>query len=815
MRPISIFLTFLLALAASCGEKETPGGGGNTPLAVSPVSANVTAMGGMKSFTVTSSSDWLVRSSQSWLKVHTAKGKPQDHTINAEAEENKTTETREAKLTVSNLDGESKEITFTQEAGTGEGGEIQQRGISTAEDLVGLSKAIRGEEGYSVAQYLVDGKIKFNKDIDASTITEWIPIGTPDFPLTYSIDGNGKTISGVNWEVDATTWGDVGLVGRGQNITISKLTFGSTGSKVTFKVTGSGKVRAGGIIGRAVGVTLDKVTNKAALTVSGSAATGNDLIIGGLAGYSDGNSTMGGEYESNGCKSMGNITVPVAAQAGGLVGYNSGAIRNCRFEASINGPSSGSYGPGWICSYGLPGAKKNVKENYGAGFVNGVACAVNNAMMNVQEAYDPSEDAKNSVDWTQDDYYAWTEKETIQLHSGATYHHYSCTYVPREIYVLEVDLTDPGIEITAVIADESIPNPNGLTDNDYNYQKNTVRERLSDICTRRRAEGQKILAGVNSGFFDTYPGILRGFHVEEGQPAYINNPAVVNKLPNHSWGFTVFTDGTASCGKKTFTGKMQTGGKEYSYYSVNDTILRHTSAEYQANLYTARYKKQPHSDHPELVNPLAQDAMYVICEWDGEPMKVNTGYARATVKEIRDGRASAITPPYLSSDNRFVIALSGKMANDWKESVSVGQKVDMSCQISVDGVTKPIYTQASTMYQLMTDGADASNTPGSNASLYTKYDPMTFPVVSRDLKKVWLVEIDGRQLWYSMGVKGYEMYRIAKKLGGWWTTRFDGGGSSCIWVWDASKGSGSIVSRPCDNPGGERSCISYLLVREK
>lgn len=811
MKRIGILLTAcVLALVSACGGKTETPGGDQTPLAVSPRSLEFVALGEQKNLNVTSSTDWLVRSSASWLKVLTPKGLPSETQIRVSAEENKTESVRTATLTVSNLGGESTQVSVSQLAGSGE---ANIRGISSAEDLVGLSKAVRGEEGYSIANYLVDGVIKFNKDIDASSITEWIPIGDAANPLTYNIDGNNRKIYNVNWKVNATAHTNVGLVGVGQNITINKLTFGNAGDQVEFTVSGAGKVRAGGIIGRALGVTVQKVTNNASLSVKGTAATGNDLIIGGIAGYSDGSSLIGGEVETtHGCKSLGSISVTVPAQAGGLVGYNSGTIRRCTFRADVSGPFQDSYGPGWICSYGLPSAKSKVLDNYGAGTVNGIACAVNNAMMNVQDAYNPE---ANTVDWSQDAYYDWVEKENIQLHSGAIYHHYSCTNVPREIFVLEVDLTNPGIEITAVIADESIPNPNGLKSNDYNAQLNTVRERLSDICKRRRSKGEKILAGVNSGFFDTAPGILRGFHIEEGQPAYINNPDVVNKLPNHSWAFTVFTDGTASCGKKTFSGKMRLNGTEYNYYSLNDTILRHTSADYQANLYNARYKKQPHSEKPELVNNLASNAMYVICEWDGDPMKVNTGYASATVKEIRDGRSSSITPPYISSDKRFVIALSGNMAAQWKDNVSVGQTLEMSCEIAVDGVKKPIYTQVSTMYQLMTDGADASNSPGSSASLYSQYDPMTFPVVSKDLKKVWLVEIDGRQLWYSMGVKGYEMYQIAKKLGGAWVTRFDGGGSSAIWVWDAAKGSGSIRSKPCDSPGGERSCMNYLLIREK
>ena len=58
------------------------------------------------------------------------------------------------------------------------------------------------------------------------------------------------------------------------------------------------------------------------------------------------------------------------------------------------------------------------------------------------------------------------------------------------------------------------------------------------------------------------------------------------------------------------------------------------------------------------------------------------------------------------------------------------------------------------------------------------------------------------------------MARIAQKLGGYNMTRFDGGGSSCMWVYNASAGKGSLVNRPCDSKG-ERSCMNYILVRKK
>jgi len=185
-------------------------------------------------------------------------------------------------------------------------------------------------------------------------------------------------------------------------------------------------------------------------------------------------------------------------------------------------------------------------------------------------------------------------------------------------------------------------------------------------------------------------------------------------------------------------------------------------------------------------------------------------------------------PLKVSPASQSVVAL-GEMksftvvsATDWYARSSAawnivkkGDTVDFKCDIAIDGdAPKPIYALDSTMYQLMTDGQDASDTPGPAASLYFKYDPKTFPVVSKDLSKVWIVEVDGRQDWYSLGIKGYELYRIAKKLGGWWATGLDGGGSSAVWLWDPATSKGSIVNRPSDSKG-ERSDLSYWAIKQK
>ncbi|MBO4447301.1 MAG: phosphodiester glycosidase family protein [Bacteroidales bacterium] len=810
-----LFAAFIASLAFSCGEKQPEEA--SLPLAVTPQTLSIQGLGDAKTLSIVSATDWYARVSDSWIRLGVTSGKASKtgESLSVSFDENKAASSRKGTITVSNLGKETVVVEVTQAEASDT---PVTYGISTAEDLLGFAKAVNGEG--AIAPYLVNGVATIMNDIDASSIKDWVPIGTEASPLVCNLDGGNHTISNVNWNVDASKYKHAGFIGNAKGVTIEKLKFGSEGSSVHFVGNPAEKLRAGGFVGYATGCTLTRLTNNANLYVESTSATGNNLIIGGIAGYADQNSILGDpSFRLNGCVNNGNIFVKVPAQEGGIIGYSSGVVNNCTNNGCILGKKDGSYGPGWGCSYNK--AKANFVSNYGYGHVgdydkyvsnptDAPSDAIINSMMNYSAAYDMD---ANYIDWTRDSYYDWTEVEKKQLHSGVYYAHYSFDNVPRHMHVVEIDLKDTGIELTSAVADEIIPNPNGNGNSNNGFN---LRETLSQLCSRRRAEGQKILAGFNCCFFDSNDGISRGFHVEDGHPVYINNPEVVKKLTNHLWGFTVFTDGTASCGKKKFTGKLKAAGQEYSWYTLNDTTMRHISPDVSpVNLYNSRYVQYPHPQKTSLVNRLAANALYVVCEWTSGEMGVNTGYAPAKVVQVLDGRSTPLTSlPYITDKNRIGIALSGTDASAL-ESLKAGDTVEISCQISVGGdASKPVYSMDSTMYQLLTDGEDTSNSPGASSTLLTAFDPMTFPVVSQDGSKVWLVEVDGRQLWYSLGIKSYEMYRIARKLGGWNATRMDGGGSSTVWIWDSSKGSGSVVNRPCDSKG-ERSCMTYVLLREK
>lgn len=412
------------------------------------------------------------------------------------------------------------------------------------------------------------------------------------------------------------------------------------------------------------------------------------------------------------------------------------------------------------------------------------------------------------ADMLADEYYQWTEKTRVELSKGVVYSHYSWENVPRNMHVLEVDLSRREVEILPVVANDIIPNPNG---NRNKLNGFCIRETLSGICSRyNQSLGQNVLAGINACGFDSHLGYARGIIVSGGEPIYQNYPQMRQKYGYpHSWCFTVFEDRTAAVGQKEFKGLIKIGKDEIEYYAINDYILRGDEVEAPVNIFTSRYREIPHQGH-DLTNPLLDSAVvYVVAEYTRGPMHVNRGYSKARVTAVYDGRTKALDKaPYLESPDQVGIQLRGDAADKVMASLAVGDKIALKAEIAVGGVKKPIMAMVNTLHRFLHEGVDkSSENLGPRDSNLTTHNPMTFVTVSKDGKKIWLVEVDGRSK-ESKGLKSMEMAQISLRLGGYEMTRFDGGGSSAMWVRDC----GGLVSVPSDKKG-ERSCLNYILVR--
>lgn len=788
----------------SCGQE-----GGEvleTALQVAPTSLELDPQGGQEYLTVTSSEDWLLRSDVKWVKAVTASGKASADPVKASItfEANTSGAAREGKLTVKTLSGKTAEVKISQAVLDGP---VSQRGIASAEDLAAFAQAVN--DGSSLTPFMVDGVVVLLNDIDASSIKEWTPIGTASNPFSGNFDGKGRAIRNINWTVNAANYPDAGLFGYTKGASILGLNVGDAGNKITVKGNAAG-LNAGVIVGNAVGGSLTGCSNYTDLVYEGN-PSGGAICLAGLCGRSSATLTS--------CTNKGNVLSPVICRAAGFVAYNEGKVEECTNYGCILAEKSGEVGPAWACSYNK--TPSDFIKNTGKGHVGSYEVYKDNPAGADWDAYlnavvSPAKEGFDMeqaiIDNTKESYLNWKEVSKKQVASGITFYDCDCLNTPLKVHILEIDLSNPAVEVTTSYANDCVPNPNGNNNSNNGFK---IRETLSQLCARKRSEGHDIVAGINTGFFDSNDGISRGFHIEEGEPVYINNPSVVKGLPNHSWGITVFTDGTASVGKKGFKGRLRTANQEFEWCSMNDTIMRHTSASYQINLYDSHYKQYPHPSHTNLTNKLAKNALYVIAEYVDAPMTVNNGYAAAKIISISDGRDQALAnPPYITSDKQVGISLSGAKADAFSALVSVGSTVEFRCDLTIEGeTTRPIYTQNSSMFHMLKDGVNNLSSLPSNHDPAAR-DPKTFPVVSQDKKTLWLVQVDGRQGWYSCGICPDEMVVLAKKLGGYNMTNVDGGGSSVMWVYDSAAGKGQVVNSVSDSKG-ERSCLNYMLVKVK
>ena len=777
-----------------------------TALQVAPTSLELDPQGGQEYLTVTSSEDWLLRSDVKWVKAVTASGKASADPVKASItfEANTSGAAREGKLTVKTLSGKTAEVKISQAVLDGP---VSQRGIASAEDLAAFAQAVN--DGSSLTPFMVDGVVVLLNDIDASSIKEWTPIGTASNPFSGNFDGKGRAIRNINWTVNAANYPDAGLFGYTKGASILGLNVGDAGNKITVKGNAAG-LNAGVIVGNAVGGSLTGCSNYTDLVYEGN-PSGGAVCLAGLCGRSSATLTS--------CTNKGNVLSPVICRAAGFVAYNEGKVEECTNYGCILAEKSGEVGPAWACSYNK--TPSDFIKNTGKGHVGSYEVYKDNPVGADWDAYlnavvSPAKEGFDMeqaiIDNTKESYLNWKEVSKKQVASGITFYDCDCLNTPLKVHILEIDLSNPAVEVTTSYANDCVPNPNGNGNSNNGFK---IRETLSQLCARKRSEGHNIVAGINTGFFDSNDGISRGFHIEEGEPVYINNPSVVKGLPNHSWGITVFTDGTASVGKKGFKGRLRTANQEFEWCSMNDTIMRHTSASYQINLYDSHYKQYPHPSHTNLTNKLAKNALYVIAEYVDAPMTVNNGYAAAKIISISDGRDQALAnPPYVTSDKQVGISLSGAKADAFSALVSVGSTVEFRCDLTIEGeTTRPIWTQNSSMFHMLKDGvSNLSSLPSSHDP--TARDPKTFPVVSQDKKTLWLVQVDGRQGWYSCGICPDEMVVLAKKLGGYNMTNVDGGGSSVMWVYDSAAGKGQVVNSVSDSKG-ERSCLNYMLVKVK
>lgn len=517
-------------------------------------------------------------------------------------------------------------------------------------------------------------------------------------------------------------------------------------------------------------------------------------------------------YVTN-CENKGAVFSQNGSRTGGFVGHNGGFVQRCTNSGVILADAiqvgNAKHGAAWACGFSGAnsgdgyyitechiGGKVGSYFEYAENPENAPDATYGNAVRHGD--FDPNQ---NFLSNTDDAYYAWTLVDSIQPVSGVIYRKYSFVNFGQRIYTIEVDMSNPNLAVETVMANEICPNPNG---NENSNNGALLRETLSQTCNRRRSEGRAIIAGINTGFFNSHDGFPRGVHVEEGEPIFVNNPAVRQQLVNHLPGFTLYEDRKISFGLREYTGSVKVAGQEFEFYSVNDTIVRlNNNTTYDANVYTSRYVKTPHEG---LTNPIGTQALFIVARNNNGGLKTNVGYQDATVVEVIDGRDGLQEAPYVTDQDEWVLQVTGDKADELKDVLQEGTSIAISNTLAIGGETREIKVHNASMYHYVQGGVYVAP---SSESVANTIDPTTNVGTKDGGKTIMLFCIDGRST-EDRGLDFYEAYRVATKLGLGDVIRFDGGGSTTMWLYDGAQG--EVVNNVSDSQG-ERSCMNYLHIR--
>lgn len=254
----------------------------------------------------------------------------------------------------------------------GSGTEADAYQISNAADLTALQTQVN-DQGFTY-----DGK--WFKLTDSISLTgNWTPIGTP-MAFAGSLDGNGKTIDGLNVNVIS---GNAGLFDSAS---------GGTFKDLKLNGTVNGTFYTGGLIGGGSGVTLDNI--EANVTVSGGSDTGG--LVGRLLGTLP--ATAERTPDISNCTVHGSVIG--RRYVGGIAtssADNSPKIENCHNYASITSTGTGGNNASaagiWACNtYNANGKFINCTNNgavtaqkYAAGIATAgtavIGCVNSNAVV--------------------------------------------------------------------------------------------------------------------------------------------------------------------------------------------------------------------------------------------------------------------------------------------------------------------------------------------------------------------------------------------------------------------------------------------------
>lgn len=371
---------------------------------------------------------------------------------------------------------------------------------------------------------------------------------------------------------------------------------------------------------------------------------------------------------------------------------------------------------------------------------------------------------------------------------------------PLQMWLAEIDVTDPRIHIDALHADQPFP------DVAARWPRSVVSHMLA-------ASGG--IAAINASLFEiNYTMNPRGMRIQNGKPLKSANPGWQSSV-----GFT--TNNTPFFGSwQLYSGIRRVSGEAYRPIATFSTTG--TGVD-ELGLFAWPWEKSPGCDFAvpscrstgnkttSVVELVLTDVEELECKDSDralpDRLPKTTRFIRAKVSEIRQQQ-----PGIAIEQGIIVITGYGEAASYLLDTYQVGDQVELLYSVSGDtgwpGLTdwRQLHAVVSGNMALLRNGDYGD----ARVHRLTDRHPHTAVAATCDQRTLFWLVVDGRSE-QSIGMTYKELADFFLYIGAFHALNCDGGGSSTLAVRDACTMQVQIINHPSD--GEQRPVPDGLVIR--
>lgn len=354
--------------------------------------------------------------------------------------------------------------------------------------------------------------------------------------------------------------------------------------------------------------------------------------------------------------------------------------------------------------------------------------------------------------------------ESVPVGPGVIHHHEARAAGPWQLHVLEIDLSNPWIEIESIKANNLI----------------VGREGASSMSARSDREAHRIVGAINADFF-AGDGTPVGAQVIDG---------ILLKQPYPRSMFAVSSLMQPLIDIVSFSGKLiSSRNQTRAIHGINeardtDELIiynKYLGARTGTNYWGTEISVEYLTKHP-MIN----DTLYVVA------------IAKDSIQGVTGHGNNAIP------SNGAVISGHGTSSAFLNNNIFIGDTLALLLQLPP--VSQTIKELVGGMPRLIRDGKLSVEWEKEGVGQAFTYDrhPRTAVGFSQDSTKLFFFVVDGRQTGFSVGMSLFELANYMLEWGVYQGVNLDGGGSSTMVVRH------QIMNRPSD--GSERPVANAVMV---